>query len=668
MHKLVTIQNDINDCGPAVIYSLVKYYKGYVSMEKIRLDTNLDKEGTTAYDIVLTLKNYGFEAKGLKLTIDDIKEVSRPMILHLNSNHYVLLLKLKKGIGTVMNPSKGIEKLSLEELEKNWSGVAITAVPTESVINLAKSTSLFCLLKNLIKQNKKLVIVIFGLGLLLNIMSLISNYYLQCLIAFPTSGKVITLFLILIILKNIFEQYFAKLGLSLSRNIDYLLQNSYLKHFLHLPLPYLEGATSGKTLKHIEDLQLIKEAILELLIKVSLTLLQCGGGLILLIYLNKYLSLFMIGLIFIYLILKIMENIKIQRFTSYLLNNGITYQEKLVNTIKNYKTIKDFNDEDKAHRELMQNTLNYLDFQKYYGITLNKWQSLENLFLELGNFLLISYGFILSQHNEIDLVNLFTFITLANYLFYSLKTVMEVMPKYYYLNQSYRRISEFLDTSEEDGDSGLDFSNGDIKFSHVSFTYNNGNTVIKNLNQIVKKGQKVILSSPSGSGKSTLCKLLYRYYDLKQGSITINDVDIKDFKLNSLRRNISYVSQEASLFSKTILENITNGQPVDINKLNKVLKICKLEKLIKKSPNHLATNLQETSNNLSGGEVERIILARTLYNLKSILILDEALSQVDIKTEKEIIKAITINYPACTLIYITHKNVDNMFKTKISLS
>ena len=155
MHNFVTMQNDVNDCGPAVIYSLVKYYKGYVSMEKIRLDTNLDKEGTTAYDIVLTLKNYGFEANGLKLTLEDLKEVSRPMILHFSYSHYVLLVKVNKDKATIMDPSKGLIKMSLSELNSVWSGVAITAIPSNAIIKMDKSTSLLSLLKKLISEKKK---------------------------------------------------------------------------------------------------------------------------------------------------------------------------------------------------------------------------------------------------------------------------------------------------------------------------------------------------------------------------------------------------------------------------------------------------------------------------------------------------------------------------------
>ena len=670
MHKLVTIQSDINDCGPAVIYSLVKYYRGYVSMEKIRLDTNLSREGVTAYDIVLTLERYGFEADGLSLTLNDIKNVSRPMIIHLDYkkyNHYVLLVRVKKDICTIMDPSKGLIKMSLDDLAKVWTGIAIRAIPSGAILKLDKKTSLFCLLKKLVCQNKKTVLLIGVFGIILNILELVLNYYFQFLINFPNYSKILTIFLFVIIAKILSEYYFVNLGHSLSRKIDYTLLDNYLSCFLHLPLPNLEKATSGRTLKHIEDLQIIKEAILELLLKVSLTLLQFSGGLFLIMVLSPYLSILFLGLVIGYIFLKLIENKKINKYTNYLLNKTTEYQETLVDTVKNYKTIKDLNCEDTFINYTLQKNLDYLDYEKYYASILNKWHSFENINLELGNFLLISVGYLLSKNGNINLVNLFTFITLTNYLFFSLKSTMDIMPKYYYLKQSYLRISEFLDATLEK-DKGLIFSNGDITFSHVSFTYNNGNKVIKNLNQIIKKGQKVILSGASGTGKSTLCKLLYRYYEPELGSIKINNIDIKNLKLSSLRENISYISQDATLFNGTVLENIAGPGKPDIDKLNRVIKICLLEKLIDKLPNHLETNLKDNSNNISGGETERIILARSLYNLKSIMILDEALSQVDIKTEKLIIKNIKNNYPACTLIYITHKDVKEIFKNEISLS
>ena len=153
----------------------------------------------------------------------------------------------------------------------------------------------------------------------------------------------------------------------------------------------------------------------------------------------------------------------------------------------------------------------------------------------------------------------------------------------------------------------------------------------------------------------------------KMFSSDINNINIENINLNSLRSNIGYVSQDAILFNKTIKDNIVLGKTLNLDKLNKILKICELEGLIFKLPNHLETRLQESGNNLSGGEIERIILARSLYDLKPIMIFDEALSQVDIATEKKIIKNILGAYKNCTLIYISHKDVQDLFKKQIKL-
>lgn len=670
MHKLVTMQSDINDCAPAVIYSLVKYYNGYVSIEKIRIDTNLDKEGVTAYDIVITLRRYGFDTQGLKLTIDDLKKVSNPIILHLNLNkyyHYVLLLKTKNDVCTIMDPSKGIIKMSLSELASLWTNIAINAIPSDAIIKLNKSTSLFCLTKKLVCQNKKSVASIIILGLTLNILNIILSYYLQFLNISSSYLKIIVIFLILTILKIISKYYFTKESLQFNKSVDKALTFSYIKHFLHLPLPYLEKATSGRTLKHIEDLQIIKEAILEFLLKITMTVCQFILGFILIINLNLLLSIFVMLIILSYTIFKVIENKKMNCYINYLLDKNNIYQDSLIEIINGYKTIKDINQENYFYSHFQSEALDYFDYQNSYGNTLNKWQSMESILLELGNFSIVSYGFVLYLQNKIALIGLFTFITLANYLIYNLEELLDIMPKYRYLKQSYNRISEFGDISTEDKESRLPFSKGDITFCNVSFNYNNGNNVIKNLNQSIKKGEKVILLGPSGTGKSTLCKLLYRYYNLQKGSITINNINIENINLNSLRSNIGYVSQDAILFNKTIKDNIVLGKTLNLDKLNKILKICELEGLIFKLPNHLETRLQESGNNLSGGEIERIILARSLYDLKPIMIFDEALSQVDIATEKKIIKNILGAYKNCTLIYISHKDVQDLFKKQIKL-
>ena len=310
--------------------------------------------------------------------------------------------------------------------------------------------------------------------------------------------------------------------------------------------------------------------------------------------------------------------------------------------------------------------LNYLDTNKTYLHSLSKYKVIEEFFLDILNILSISIALILVNKNLIELVDLFTYLALSTTLINTLKECLNSLPRISYLEENYLHLSEFMSLKEEEFE-GLTFTGGNISIQNVSFTYNSLNYVIKNLNQEIKSGEKIILTGESGSGKSSLVKLLFGFYKPTTGNILINGINLSDYNLNSLRESISYVSQDESLFKGSILENITLGKDIPVSKLTKVLKICYLDKLINKETNHLETILLEDDVNFSGGEVMRLILARTLLKDNKILILDEALSGVEESMEKNIIKNIKNEYPDITLIYITHRNLKELFDREIKL-
>ena len=192
---------------------------------------------------------------------------------------------------------------------------------------------------------------------------------------------------------------------------------------------------------------------------------------------------------------------------------------------------------------------------------------------------------------------------------------------------------------------------GKIEFKNVTFSYpiNHKNIILKNLNFIINPGEKIGIIGPSGSGKSSITQLIERFYDVSKGEILIDDVNIKNYNLISLRKIISIVLQEPNLFNKSIYENIKYG---DINskkdKINFFAKKCKIDYIL---------NSKLLSNELSGGEKQRVAIARALIRKSKILILDEATSALDNKTENEIQKLIDeiIEQEKITVIVIAHR-------------
>lgn len=198
-----------------------------------------------------------------------------------------------------------------------------------------------------------------------------------------------------------------------------------------------------------------------------------------------------------------------------------------------------------------------------------------------------------------------------------------------------------------------------IIFDRVSFSYN-GKKVLENISLTIKPGEKVAILGPTGSGKSTLISLIPRFYDVNTGIIKIDDRDVRNLQLNSLRKIIGFVHQEPFLFGRTIGENIAFGAPeASINQINEVIHITQLSDFIESLPNGLDTIIGERGVTLSGGQKQRIAIARMLLNSYPVMILDDATSSLDILTENYFQKAfekyLNKSNKKHTVIFITQR-------------
>lgn len=222
-----------------------------------------------------------------------------------------------------------------------------------------------------------------------------------------------------------------------------------------------------------------------------------------------------------------------------------------------------------------------------------------------------------------------------------------------------KRLSEILDYErEENEEDQQEITNidGDIEIKNLTFRYGNRKPALDNISFTISKGQKVALVGASGSGKSTIAKLLLRYYEPENGEITVDGADIKEFSHSSLRRAISYVPQNIELFSKSIYDNIrVSRMNATLDEVKEAAKKADAHEFIKKLPMQYHTYLEEAGNGLSGGEKQRIALARAFLKDNKFYIMDESTSNLDFATENIIFDMIYNKFRKKTMLIIAHR-------------
>ena len=676
-------QVDFKDCGACCILSILKYYGGFVPLEKVKIDTVTNTDGTTAYHLVETLKKYNFDANGLKIELNDLVEnkLVFPLIAHVTLyekfNHFVVVLNInnKKKIITIMDPAYGERNLTFEEFTSIWNNIVITAYPISMIPKYDSNKSIIQIILNAVKSEKNLVTKILICSFILTLFSILSGFYYKVAVNNISLFKskrylliIALIFLVIFLLKvivnylrNHFENYFNK-------NLDIKIILPFINHILFLPLNYVKSKSTGEIVTRIQELNNIKELFSKVLITIFIDLFLAFSTLFILYNVNNKLFLILFIILFIYIILSIV----FIPIINHLMNEGIiletNYNAEIIENIEGLETIKNINKYSYFIKKIEITFIKYLTHSFKYQNSLNIFDFSKNLVLEIGIYFIYSWGFYLVLKAKLELVDLITFIGLINYSLEPVKNITEMIPKISFIKLSLNKISDFILIKGENLEGKKEkFKNCDLKFDKVSFSYDKYKYIIKDLSFNIKSKEHVMLRGKSGAGKSTLCKCLYRLFEINDGVIKIGDINIKDYDLSTIRNNIIYLSQKEILFNETIKNNILLSEEKDNLKLNEVIDICGINSIVIKKQGGINSMLIDGANNLSGGERQRIKLARALLKESQIVILDEALSETNKELEENIIKKLRKYLKDKTLIYITHRNHENLFERVIEI-
>ncbi len=673
----VVMQHGENDCGPACLLSIIKYYDGNVSLEKIKSDCNTTLEGTTAYDLLMTSKLYGFDSVGYKLDKNMIFEENRifPMICHVKYNnllHYVVLYQINSRRAIIMDPAVGRKVLSINDFFESWTGNIIELYPRKEITILKQNNTLIEMFINIINKEKKIITRLFISNLLLVIVTILSSYYFKTILDNINSDisllkYICYIFFIIAIIKCLINSIRKKYNLILNKNLDVYLFKDFIEHLFKIPSKTMQTKTMGEIITRINDLGGVKSLFSDLIISFFLDLILTLVAIPILLVIDYKLFIILLFVIILYLILGLLFSKIIHKK---ILNNKEKenkFNTEIYESVLMINNLKNLNKTNAILLKLEKTVSNYL-YDNYIIESINSFQYNIKYFIdEMTTYLIYTVGLYNIINNNMQISNLILFITLMNFFLNPIKNFTNNIPKYNYIKASVHKLNEFMNIKEEEEKMKQKIYKWDIEIKKLNFSYNNFKQILKSINLTIKSNEHVLISGKSGGGKSTLCKLLTKNEDKYEGEIFFGGNNIKDININTIRDNIVYISQKEYLYSDSIKNNILFHNKVTIEKFHHICNICMLEDVLSKKALRFDSFIEMDSSNFSGGEKQRIILARACMNNFKILIVDEALSEVDIKTEKEIIKNLKKYFNDKMIIYISHKNVKNLFKKVIEI-
>lgn len=677
--KIIVRQNGYKDCGASCLLSIMRYYGLDASHEEVSyiLKTNID--GTTAYDIINGSKNFGFDGYGLHYSYEEIinNKITFPIICHVlkeNMYHFIVVYKVKKNKLIIMDPSSTINKISFLEFKEIYQNTSLVIYPVKNIEKINNHIDLLSLILQYLKTIKKETIFMVLFSILTILLGVILNYYtLICIdIILPSFNynnliKISILFLNLFIFKNIFNYIRNKYMIFIENKISLSINNDILRKYFNLPYQYFKTKSTGEIVSRLNDLQFLKDIFSKILVNISINLLLIFISMIILLSINKNLIIINIFEMLIYFTITIILRRTYSKKTEEVLISQNNYDKVLNETIYGYETNKNLNMINEMLKKIEVNYIINLNKIKKYSELINKSTFLKEIIVNLSYILSITLGIIYINKGVITIGEFMLYNSVVYYFQEPIKELLDMYPNIEYIKNIYNRINDLILIKSENKITKKECIKEDIIIENVS--YKTGlKYIFKNVDIKIKYGSKFLIYGNSGIGKSTIMKILMKYLNEYEGNIYLGKQNLKDISHDNISSNITYVSQNSYINNDTFENNIIYGRNIDRNKFEKVLEVCNLKKL--RDKNKLRNNfmIEENGFNISGGERQKIILARSILSDFNYLILDESLSEVGYKEEKEIIGKIFDCFKDKTIIYISHKNeIIDMFKEKYKM-
>lgn len=659
------LQMEAIECGAACLGMILAYHKKYLPLERLRIDCGVSRDGSNGKSIALAAQGYGLSVKALRLETDELHTLTLPAIIHWNFNHFVVLRGFTEKYAVINDPSLGTYKASYEELNRSFTGVAMTFEKTKEFKRGGVKTSGFSFLKKQSSKQGLMFILLLAISAVVGITSLMPSIYSKIFIdniilKQNTEWLIPLIIAVIATLIVTFVAISAKnyMLFNIKTRLGIIGATNYFWHVLKLPINFFAVRFSSDIASRQNDYDAIVAVLCEKLIPIAINFAM----LVFYLFFMLQISIFMtvtgacvicMNIITIFLVSK--NRINSMRLLNREESSVISATESAIDLIE---TIKASGNERNMFAKWTGSYVKKNNAEVTYINMASKLEQLPEFLSNLSYLLILTMGIysILDGNMTIG-----TFVAFQGLMALMLNPVADIGDSASKIQESYGKIERINDVFNYPVDSRYDIDQiienefYNFELIDVCFGYNPlSEPTVKNISFKINKGDMISIVGTSGSGKSTVYKLIAGIYEAWSGSILFHGIDIAEISRDQLMNSIAVVSQNTMMFYGSVWDNITLWDS-SINKEDVIqaAKDANIHEHIMERTGGYNSMVLEEGRNFSGGQRQRLEIARALCKNPSILILDEATSALDSIAEKEIMD--NIKRRGVTCLVISHR-------------
>jgi len=674
-------QLDAMDCGPTCLRMISRFYGKHFTLQTLRDKSYLARDGVSMLGIADAAESIGFKSMGAKVSWEKlIEDAPLPLIAHWKQNHFVVVHKIRKEKVFVADPQLGMIVYTKQEFLNGWlsttsdgeeKGTILLLQPTPEFYQQDEEeknrTGLRFLGKYLLPHKKLGYQLIIGL-LLGAIINLILPFLFQGIVDFGISNAdpgfiyLILAFQFVLLMSSMGINFIRRwILLHMSTRINIAIISDFLTKLMRLPVGFFETKHTGDILQRIGDHRRVESFITTSSLNIIFSLFNLiVFSIILAIFSWKILFIFLIGsglyFLWVQLFMKRRRTLDHKEFSKLSEN-----QSKIIQLVHGIQDIK-INNAERPKRWEWENIQAGLFRINSKGLSIDQYQEAGGRFVnELKNILITVVAALAVINGSMTLGMLLAVSYILGQLNSPLEQLIDFMHRAQDASISLERLNEIHETNDEfENRTGMTVlqKGAEISIKDLTFSYGGpySKPVLSNINLKLESNTVTAIVGRSGSGKTTLVKLLLGFYPPSDGEIRIGDQSIVHIPSDFWRQHCGVVLQDGYIFSDSIAKNIALGhEEIDIEKLVYAAKMSCINEFIDQLPLGYNTIIGSQGLPLSGGEKQRILIARAIYNDPDFLFIDEGTSSLDASNEKQIMENLETVFKGKTVIIVAHR-------------